>query len=586
MKHLILSVCGLLYGLLPLQSYSAPELDTELAWKNTGLKLSSLVDDLAPGCLNRLEPFEGCIAALNVIASSFEPAGIISINPPEGNDRMLIGKARKDLALGLTLFDLKTSPKLHSLDEELLLRNRFLSHQHDLLKDQFNPIKSTPNALAEIRSVFESLITLIPEARLASLQSAIAGKAYDAYLGEIFDPHTQILPYQALLDLMNHPNEESIGIGSHLRFLPHRNHPKLVIESLVQDGPAMRAGIKLNDEIIAVDGNPVSESSPSVTLDRFTGKDGSPISLSVLRKRKKLEFHFNRGPYLKKSLDSKILHHFQNPIGFIHYQKDFFNSSSDLDIEAIIRGFENAGVKGIILDLRGNAGGPVEMAVKISSLFLGKKTVVSEKTIHPEITRALHLPAEEIMTGESDAVTDLPLVVLIDGESASASEIVAGALQDHQRAWLVGDRTFGKGSVQVGIPFIGVHREFNFDSPIIQLQTLYRFFQPSNRTNQLSGIIPDFRVPLYPGAKSDAEAALREETAFLNPLPSVGAPWVQPRPLEVNAVQECLRKHHHAKSGLQSASDIYRQEVKQDPVLRPDFRAITAEEILSCMIGN
>jgi carboxyl-terminal processing protease len=237
-----------------------------------------------------------------------------------------------------------------------------------------------------------------------------------------------------------------------------------------------------------------------------------------------------------------------------------------------IRRLEAEQVSGYILDLRANGGGQLQQARCIAGLFLGDRPIVGTKSLAsqkidwlralhpnagPELPAIWHFPGFVFdVPSKAEQLTQSPVVVLIDAYSASASEIVAGAIQDHGRGWLVGERSFGKGTVQTlltnQIPGAQVYIG----------RTTSRFYLPSGRTNQLVGVLPDFEVPFQAAASSLERFAAREADLYPHALISENSVWAQPRKEQVTRIQNCMA----SQSSLEGS----------------DNQLLVAQQVLSC----
>jgi carboxyl-terminal processing protease len=259
--------------------------------------------------------------------------------------------------------------------------------------------------------------------------------------------------------------------------------------SPIDDTPASRAGVKAGDLILALDGKTVQGLSLNEAVDHMRGPPNSRITLTIRRENvdKPLDLTMQREvihiQVVRQRLES-------GDIGYLRLTS--FNEQTDA---ALKRGLDQlkqqsgGRLRAIVLDLRNNPGGLLDQAVAVSDDFIDRGEIVS--------TRARHTEDSQRWNAKSDEITDLPMVVLINGGSASASEIVAGALQDHHRAVLLGTRSFGKGSVQTVIPLPG--------NGAMRLTTA-RYYTPSGRSIQGLGIAPDVEV-----------RASRDETAHFGP---------------------------------------------------------------------
>jgi len=252
------------------------------------------------------------------------------------------------------------------------------------------------------------------------------------------------------------------------------------VVSPIDDTPAYRAGIKPGDIITALDGKSVVGLALNEAVDRMRGPPNSKIVLTIKRQSvdKPLEVALTRETIKIQVVKSRML---PDNIGYVRLSQ--FSEQADAGIKQAVRNLrQQAGGKltALILDMRNNPGGLLDQAVAVSSDFIDRGEVVSTRARHTEESQRWNARGGDITGG-------IPIVVLINGGSASASEIVAGALQDHQRAVLLGTRSFGKGSVQTVIPLPGS------GNGAMRLTTA-RYYTPSGRSIQALGITPDVVV--------------------------------------------------------------------------------------------
>jgi carboxyl-terminal processing protease len=250
------------------------------------------------------------------------------------------------------------------------------------------------------------------------------------------------------------------------------------VVSPIDDTPAARAGVKAGDLILMLDGKSVQGLSLNDAVDQMRGAPNSTIRLTLKRDgvEKPIELTMQREVIKVQVVKSRL----DGDVGYIRLSQ--FTEQSDSGVRhAIDQLKQQSGdkLKGYVLDLRNNPGGLLDQAVAVSNDFLNQGEIVSTKARHPEDSQRW-----DAKSG-GDLINGLPLVVLINGGAASASEIVSGALQDHRRAVLVGTRSFGKGSVQTVIPLPG--------NGAMRLTTA-RYYTPSGRSIQGLGITPDIEV--------------------------------------------------------------------------------------------
>ena len=291
------------------------------------------------------------------------------------------------------------------------------------------------------------------------------------------DPHSIYLDSR-MYELMRSHTEGSFGgVGIVMGFKDN----KITVISVMEGTPSEAAGIKTGDEIIAVDGMPTNEIEPENVVLHIRGEVGSEVTLKIRRageedrdyvvQRATIQVHTVAGQMLPDT----------DGIGYIRIAS--FSEHTADEFKEAYRALEKAGVKGMIIDLRENPGGLVTSCVEIANMLVPKGSIVS--VVQRDGTR------EEYDSALSEE--KYPLVVLIDGNSASASEILAGALQDTGAATLVGKTSYGKGSVQVILPL--------YDDDALKL-TIAKYYTPSGRSIDGTGIEPDIRVePQTEGAQ-------------------------------------------------------------------------------------
>ncbi len=286
------------------------------------------------------------------------------------------------------------------------------------------------------------------------------------------DPHSSYLNAKSFRDMRVNTSGEFGGLG--IEVTMEKGVVKVV--SPIDGTPAFRAGIEPGDYIIKLDGVQVQGLSLSEAVDKMRGRVGTDIVITVLRKgRDPFEVTITRDIIKIRSVRSRI----EGKIGYLRITS--FNEQADKGVKKAMKEFKDKlgdELQGIVLDLRNNPGGLLSQAVSVSDAFLSKGEIVSTRSRRSEDTQRFNSQPGDLANG-------VPMVVLINGGSASASEIVAGALQDHRRAIILGTKSFGKGSVQTIIPLSG--------QGAMRLTTA-RYFTPSGRSIQAIGIVPDILV--------------------------------------------------------------------------------------------
>jgi len=316
--------------------------------------------------------------------------------------------------------------------------------------------------------------------------------AIDGMLAAL-DPHSAYLDGAALqrLETMIDGNYQGLGISVQM------DDGAVKVVSPFKGSPAEAAGIKAGDYITHIDGKLIYGLELDEAVQQMRGVAGSPIRLSIFRSGRDEPFDVTVTRGLIEL--EPVTHELQDGnIGYISVNE--FSRDVGADVNSALTALRSqAGgrLNGLVLDLRRNPGGSLDEAVALSDLFLDEGQIVSQRGRNRADT--IFYEAESIYRG--DAAANVPMIVLIDVGSASASEIVAGALQDQHRALIMGERSFGKGSVQTLLPLTR--------DAALKLTTA-RYYTPSGRSVQEGGIEPDIRVPQL----SDPDAARRSQYAL------------------------------------------------------------------------
>ena len=299
-----------------------------------------------------------------------------------------------------------------------------------------------------------------------SMDSAING------LLQSLDPYSAYMSPESFNDMQTETSGEFGGLGIEVSM----ESGVVKVISPIDDTPASRAGIKAGDYIVKINDIQVQGKSLSEAVDLMRGPVGSGIDLTIRRsgEKKALTFNIVREIIQIKSVKAELL---ESNIGYIRLTS--FNENSGKQIKQEIQRFEkNKNVKSYILDLRNNPGGLLSQAVKISDFFLNNGEIVSTKSRKQSENRKYFAKKGDITNGKT-------LIVLINYGSASASEIVAGALKDHKRAILLGENSYGKGSVQSIIPLK--------NDGAIRL-TVAKYYLPSGKSISEVGVSPDIEI--------------------------------------------------------------------------------------------
>ena len=289
------------------------------------------------------------------------------------------------------------------------------------------------------------------------------------------DPHSSYLNADTFKEMQEQTKGEFGGLGIEITM----DNGWVKIVSPIDDTPAFKAGLKSNDYISHIDGTAVLGLSLTEAVDKMRGPVGTKVKLSIRRRNAKpFDVTLTRDIIKIRSVKTED----KGDVGYVRIST-FNENTTDMLKKAVaeIQKQQKDNLKGYVLDLRNNPGGLLEQAVSVSDLFLDKGEIVS---IRPRRSEEM----QRFSASKGDITKNLPIVVLINEGSASAAEIVAGALQDHKRAVVVGVRSFGKGSVQTVIP-VSSGKGFG----AIRLTTA-RYYTPSGRSIQAEGIQPDIEI--------------------------------------------------------------------------------------------
>lgn len=347
--------------------------------------------------------------------------------------------------------------------------------------------------------VRDNYVEEVPDKKL--VESALNGML------TALDPHSGYLDESNFEDMKVQTKGEFGGLGIEVTM----ENGLVKVVSPIDETPAAKAGLKSGDLIIKIGKEEVMGLTLSDAVDKMRGKVGSPIDLTIVRPGKSEPFDVKlvRDVIKVKSVRYRLQ---GDDVGYVRITS--FNEQVEENLEKALVDLKKQSkdkLKGIILDLRNNPGGLLDQAVYVSDAFLDKGEIVSTRGRRAEETKRIN-------ASKGDLIDGLPMVVLINEGSASASEIVAGALQDHRRAVLMGMKSFGKGSVQtiISLPGHGAMR-----------LTTARYYTPSGRSIQAEGIVPDIEVKQskveeiddklakYMPKEADLHGALKNDTVVI-----------------------------------------------------------------------
>ena len=331
----------------------------------------------------------------------------------------------------------------------------------DSSKDKYSSLETLARGMFYIERMYVDADKVEYPSMVTDALSGIVSK---------LDPHSILLSREYFAQLTGDTKGKFGGIG----IIVSQEKNKIIIVSPIEDTPAFKAGIKAEDEIVAIDGIDIKKLAMKDISDHLRGEPGSKVKLRIKRGTQFIDFVLKREIIKIKSVKSSML-----ADGILYIRITNFQESTATEVNEAIAGSRN-NLKGIVIDLRDNPGGLLEQSVKISDMFIDTGLIVST------IGRGKQRVDREF-AHKRNTITDPPISVLVNNGSASASEIVTGALQDHKRATVVGTQSFGKGSVQtlLSLP----------DGSGLKL-TVARYYTPSGRSIQDRGITPDYVIKL------------------------------------------------------------------------------------------
>jgi carboxyl-terminal processing protease len=303
--------------------------------------------------------------------------------------------------------------------------------------------------------------------------SELIGAAIQGMVSSL-DPHSSYMDTKAYGDMQITTKGQFGGVGIQIQM----DEGLIKVISPIDGTPAAKAGIKPGDHIAAIDGTSIQGLSEDEAINKMRGAEGSKVTLTILREGEKKPFDMTL-TRANVQVDA-ITWHREGDIGYIRMPG--FNEQTASGLEKAVRDLKKQigpGLRGYVLDLRNNPGGLLDQAIQVSDDLLNGGEIVSTRGRHPDDTQRYDAKGGDITNGK-------PVVVLINAGTASASEIVSGALQDHKRATIVGMTSFGKGSVQTIIPL-------GDGGGALRLTTA-RYYTPSGHSIQAQGIIPDIQV--------------------------------------------------------------------------------------------
>jgi len=351
---------------------------------------------------------------------------------------------------------------------------------------QSQKVSALSNQMYEDLKVFTDVIGLIQKDYVEETKSKDLIQGAIKGMLETLDPHSAYMPPTMFKEMQEETKGRFEGLGIEITL----KDGILTVVSPIEGTPAFRAGVLAGDQIIKIDGETTKNFTLVDSVKRLRGPRGTKVTITIMREGlpKPKDFTLVREVIPVRSVRHELL---EKTYGYVRISQ--FQEKTDGDFEKAMKALEEeskGALKGLVLDLRNNPGGLLDQAVKISDRFIDSGIIVSIDGRREEAKQKW--PAHPDGTA-----TRYPLIVLVNGGSASGAEIVAGAIQDHGRGILVGTQTFGKGSVQTIIPLK--------DGSGLRLTTA-RYYTPSGRSIQAKGIVPDIIVkPSRPEEEKEKE---------------------------------------------------------------------------------
>lgn len=341
-----------------------------------------------------------------------------------------------------------------------------------IIDSRFNISAKTEETYENLK-IFSDVMSIIQKSYVEKVD--VKKMIYNSIKGMVskLDPHSSFMPPDMYKELQVETKGSFGGLGIEITI----KDGFLTVVSPIEDTPAYRAGIKTGDRITRIEKEATKNMSLMDAVKKMRGKPGTKIKITIMRDdfKKPTEFTIKRAIIKIKSVKSKFIN---DKFAYIRLAQFQENTAKEFKKALKALKAEDKPIKGFILDLRGNPGGLLDQAVKISDEFLDQGLIVSTEG------RIQHQKLQFMAKPDKDTIR-YPTIVLVNGGSASASEIVAGALQDHARAIIVGTQTFGKGTVQTIFPLN--------DGSGLRITTS-KYYTPNHKSIQGKGIIPDIIV--------------------------------------------------------------------------------------------
>lgn len=452
--------------------------------------------------------------------------------------------------------DKPEDPKKRLSDDEIRALRAQQQARTRLLREEWHKIgfgaKDFDRVMAFIKKEFKAS----PEWTMKSAWVAAA----QGYLYSL-DPHSSLMPKSAWDESNEKTTDSSFdGIGAILTQRSDSDYT--IVESPIEGQPAVKAGLRAGDLIIKVDGKDIKGESLSKVVSRIRGKRGTKVALTVSREGEPepKTIAVERQHIEIRNVQGHLVDH-HSDIGYIKITG--FVRTTDLELGRVYRELEatttSGHLRGLVLDLRNNSGGLLNQGIDVSNRFVSSGVIVAVK--------ARSAREDDTYLAKASDTWSVPLVVLVNDGTASAAEIVASAIQDNRRGLIIGDRTFGKASVQT------LYSPVLQDDYYIKL-TVARYYSPSGRTLQVKGVIPDISVPVEFEGKMPL--GFREENLSGHLIP-----------LDFDYVSANKALAERAKSCVATRGIAKRvHDADPNPAIRFDYQLAYGADALECMIAD
>ena len=553
---------GLLVFSLRSSFINLSESESRNYWNDTKLNFSTLHSVInEETCYAELNNFLGCMQALFTLLTTISDKNIdlvftedqikkginflsdIKIQPSSKKDFQDISDVLKDMKISMT----KKIQTWRTLYHQT--RKNHIRFYHILREILLEVITHSESSL---QSSLESKVLKISK---NFYHKRLIAQSINGYLSVTHSPHDHLIPLELMKDRSKASEGEYSGVG--LILFQIQQH--LVVKRVLENGPAFRAGLKSGDIISKVQGQDISQMNLSDSSNAIGRVNSKVVHLEVLREGVRRYFTLNKEVIKTDNIETEYIKDNNKKWGLIKLSS-FYKVNTCAQVEKAIYKFqEDPQVSGLVVDLRNNPGGLVDEALCTADLFLPKDQLMLEvRPFDPSQSSQFNFSL-------MPQVTDLPLVILINAGSASSAEIVAGILRDHNRGVLIGERTFGKGTILYGTSF-----QYPQYPNLIHYQTAAKFYFPSRRSNHILGIIPDHIVKF----ENSSLVPFREGDLFAYQLPSFQLALKNQEPLSpIYSRQSDFKSYQNCLQGLKTS-----QNQRAKTLATTVLRCVTAQK--------